>query len=402
MHRVIKPLRLERVLWLAVLWIAMPNAWSASLWDKMRRFPDASLVVVDPNGQVVAEKSSGKPLVPASICKVITAYYAIQRLGLAYRFYTDFYLDTASRLWVKGWGDPWLDSEQLELAVQHLRKAGVLRVSGISVDTSAFGEDLADWQDEHTDNPYDALPSALAVNFNSVALQRKKGRLSSSDPHTPLTPTAIRVSQRYPGNFTGRVNLGRDPHLAEVYTAEVLGQFLTRYGIGHPGVIQRGVLPAGVRLVYRHTNTRNLQEILQAMLKYSNNFIANQLFLRVGAETYGYPATMFKARQAMFQSIRQDLDWNNFWIEDGAGLSRKTRVNAVQMAQLLARFSPYKGLLPPKEGRYMYAKTGTMTGVSSLAGYVHKDDGWYRFALLINHPVDGAFRYQLIREILGP
>lgn len=387
----------------ALAWIvlAMQSVVAGELLERMKLLPESSLVVIDPDGRIVYEQAGQKPLIPASIFKVLTAYYAVQRWGLDHRFYTDFYLDAQSNLYVKAWGDPWLDSHELDAIARQLRARGLTRIKDIRIDVSAFGEDLASWKDSQSDNPYDALPGAFSANFNSIYAQRKKGRLSSLDPHTPLTATAIRSAQRFKGDFAARFCLGADPHLAEVYAGELLNHFLKRNGVATNGVLRRGILPRGVRALYRHYSSRNLEEVLRSMLKHSNNFIANQLFLRLGAETAGYPATMAKAAQTMFEAARRDFGWNNFWVADGAGLSRKNRINARQMAQLLSRFEPYRELLPSRQGNYMYAKTGTLNGVSTLVGYVPKDEGWYLFALLINHPVSGAFRYQLIKEIIG-
>ena len=75
--------------------------------------PKASLVVEEGHKAVV-KHNADRPMVPASTLKLVTALAAIDHWGLAHRFHTDFYLD-GGWLWVKGGGDPFLVSEELDL-----------------------------------------------------------------------------------------------------------------------------------------------------------------------------------------------------------------------------------------------------------------------------------------------
>jgi D-alanyl-D-alanine carboxypeptidase/D-alanyl-D-alanine-endopeptidase (penicillin-binding protein 4) len=135
------------------------------------------------------------------------------------------------------------------------------------------------------------------------------------------------------------------------------------------------------------------------MLKYSTNFTANQIFLVLGASKFGAPATVSKGQEAMRNCLSKRVGWNDFHVEEGSGLSRRTRVTAAQMTQLLRRFDRYSFLLPDKEG--LLAKTGTLRGVNTLAGYfdLGGSTGQARFCILINSDVPPTYKFRVANEI---
>jgi len=135
------------------------------------------------------------------------------------------------------------------------------------------------------------------------------------------------------------------------------------------------------------------------MLEYSNNFIANQLFLMLGAEQLGAPANLQKSQQAMASFIAKQFAWQNYVIEDGSGLSRCNQLNANQLIDVLKLFRPYQSLLPQQNSSIL-AKSGTLKGVSTYAGYVFRNDEWQSFALLINQSVPYRFREQIAEDLL--
>ncbi len=103
------------------------------------------------------------------------------------------------------------------------------------------------------------------------------------------------------------------------------------------------------------------------MFKYSNNFIANQIFLSMGAARYGPPATVAKS-QTVMADFSGHLGLSRMSVEEGSGLSRRNRITAAQMSKVLNYFRPYRHLLP-HEGR-AWSKTGTLNDVKSVAGYI--------------------------------
>jgi D-alanyl-D-alanine carboxypeptidase/D-alanyl-D-alanine-endopeptidase (penicillin-binding protein 4) len=159
-------------------------------------------------------------------------------------------------------------------------------------------------------------------------------------------------------------------------------------------------MPRDAKRIYRHANSRTLAEMVSPMLEYSNNFIANALFLRLADPKGTGQVNMTGAKRAMTDFSRKRFAWRDFTIDDGAGLSRANRLSARQLVELLDAFEPYRDLMPRQNGNpSVRAKTGTLRGVSTYAGYVRRGASWEPFALLINEPVDGAIRQRVASSL---
>lgn len=83
---------------------------------------------------------------------------------------------------------------------------------------------------------------------------------------------------------------------------------------------------------------------------------------------------------------------------DGAGLSRKNRISANEMMAILKYTKKYKDIFPRKRNR-IYEKSGTLTGVSVLAGYTVIDEVWSPFTIMINSKVKSSYRFKLACKI---
>ncbi|MGH6832886.1 MAG: D-alanyl-D-alanine carboxypeptidase, partial [Methyloceanibacter sp.] len=130
--------------------------------------PSAVVLVMDDKGNELVAQNADKPFVPASVAKIVTAWLAMEVLGGDYRFQTSFYLDDKRVLYVRGGGDPFLISEELEPLGRELVAAiGKEPVTGIVLDASYYPSDLRIPGIENTSEAYDALNTALAVNFNT-------------------------------------------------------------------------------------------------------------------------------------------------------------------------------------------------------------------------------------------
>ena len=336
--------------------------------------------------------------IPASTLKILTSWLAIQHWGLDHRFHTDFFLDKANNLWIRGYGDPMLVSEEIELIAKALAASGLKRVADIYTDEAYFQPGVSAPGQSLSDNPYDAPLAPLAANFNTVHLLVDKQGIQSAEPQTPLTKTARQLSIRMkPGRH--RVNIG-DARLSGRYFAELLQAKLRQQGIETAGIIRSSRIPAGLPLYYRHRNSNSLETLLKSMLRYSTNFTANQLFLMLGAEKYGAPASMEKSRRAAMEKITAVFDWPGFEIREGAGLSRGNRISSSQMIELLREFQPWKDLLY-SDIRGVQAKTGTLKGISSYTGYLEKAGEITPFALFIEQNVSFDFRKRVARELLN-
>jgi D-alanyl-D-alanine carboxypeptidase/D-alanyl-D-alanine-endopeptidase (penicillin-binding protein 4) len=138
--------------------------------------------------------------------------------------------------------------------------------------------------------------------------------------------------------------------------------------------------------------------MIRPMLKYSTNFIANQLALALAADAYKQPANAQLVKQYMNTTLQQQFRWGNFNIQEGAGLSRQNHLTPTQLIDLLHHFKRWKHLLPKKETG-VYAKSGTLKGVSTLAGYLVRNNEWKPFALMINQHVPHKLRNQIAKQL---
>jgi len=224
------------------------------------------------------------------------------------------------------------------------------------------------------------------------------GKVYSAEPQTPLTPLARRLAR---GLKAGRhrINL-RNQANALRYAGEL---FVAKLKAGGIRVVDAapiiGRVPADARLMLRHRNTLTLDQVIANMLKYSTNFVANNLFMLLGENGHG-PLTMAQAQRAATDWATKRFGWRSFRIEDGAGLSRGNRLSAQQLVQVLDAFAAHRGLMPRQDGNSsVRAKTGTLRGVSSYAGYVRRGGRWSTFALLINQPVAYNLRLRVAGEL---
>ncbi|MCF7977797.1 MAG: D-alanyl-D-alanine carboxypeptidase [Chromatiaceae bacterium] len=360
---------------------------------------DASLVVSDGRRLLIADEPD-RLLVPASTMKLITALAAIERWGLEHRFETRFYLGRDGRLWVKGGGDPYLVSEELDRVVSALKAVGVRTVSGLGLDAQLFGTQVVIPGRSSSNNPYDAPVTALAVNFNTASLLVSAGRVTSAEMQTPITPTAQRLGRGL-GDGKHRINLvdGETAlgHFGEVFKAKLQQgglQVGEAFGEQTGEQVERGAVPPSAKLVYTHRSSQTLGQVVKNMLEYSTNFVANDLFLLLGEQNGR--ASMASAQQTMERWARQTFGWRDFRIEDGAGLSRGNRLSGRQMLDVLERLRPHLDLLPAQDNDAdVRAKTGTLRGVSTYAGFVRRGRDWLPFSLMINQPVAYGFRLEV-------
>ena len=368
---------------------------ATTVGEQVCRLDDTGYLLVDSAQRTLDACRADTPLIPASTMKILTAWLALQHWGSDFHFSTDFYLDQGQVLWVRGQGDPMLVSEELAMMAGALKRRGLPVLSGIGIDASYYAPRIDIPGRSGSDNPYDAPVAALAVNFNTVNLRRKNGQLQSAEAQTPLTPIARKLGQRV-GVQAKRINL-RNAEDSATYFAEILRHKLIDVGIRVGHTIHRGRVPGSAKHLYRYENSRALPDVIKAMLRYSTNYIANTLFLDLGAEAFGSPATMEKATRYASEKIAESFGWQDFRVVEGAGLSRKNRISARQLIALLQAFHPWKALLPQRlDG--VSAKTGTLNGIRSLAGYIEAGEGDRPFAILINSPSPRTLRYDLVKQ----
>jgi len=343
-------------------------------------------LLVTRNGATIYERNQDSQFMPASVQKIGTALAAIQILGKDYRFTTRFYLSADHDLYIQGLADPLLVSEEVALIVTALRGHGLSSIRNLHVDDSACllenGTDGA----SSTLNPYDAQNSCLAVNFNTLNLRKEAdGGVQSAEEQTPTLPLMRELAQGLrPG--THRINTTATGNQSLRYVGELFAAMFKKQGVAVRGEIIPGPPPDGLKPLYEHTSSKTLPEVLTGLLKYSNNFIANQLFLAIGAKVYGWPATWDKGQRALaaFYSNELGLNQKDIFVREGSGLSRQNRVTPRAMLVILEAFKPHAALLPLENN--CLRKSGTMTGVYAYAGYFPGEHGLDSFVLILNQP----------------
>ncbi len=391
-----------------------------------------------------------QPRSPASVIKLLTTYAALEILGPAYTWATEAYVSApivggylAGDLILKGYGDPFLVTERLWTLVQGLRARGLKHIGGDLVIDNAYFATAPENRggfDGQPDRAYNAHPDALLINFQAVQF--------TLAPHSPSASVHV-IAQPWPTNLrvqsTLRLATGpcRDPlsslqivissdknggtaFFAGKYPADCGEATINRVVMPTAafayGVFKRlwldsgGVLDGRLRVASMLSQARRihaiesqpLAELIRGINKYSNNVMTAQLLLTLGAERLGAPGSKEKGIAAIKEWLHSEgLEFPHLVLDEGGGLSRKTRIDAKSLGRLLLRAygSPYMpeflSSLPiagidgslrnrlskePITGR-AHLKTGQIDGVASIAGYVKTRMGRTLVVVcLINHP----------------
>ncbi len=399
----------------------------------------------------VQDVNSNKPLlahqdttsrVPASVMKLITSYAALGTLGPNYRWPLEVYTrgpihngTLRGDLIIKGYGSPEFNQNELRKVLHGIRAKGIRNVQGRLVfDNSHFRipRQSAGAFDGKAFAAYNAQPDALLYNERissfQISARGKRVHVSTTTPaHNLKIVNRMRKSRR---GCRPRISISRRG-------AQVIATFSGRYSsrcgtrsynrvISQPSEMIYGAMKAmwkrdvGGTLNARFamgkasgklllkTYSRTLAEILPTIDKESNNVMARQLLLTVGAKRFGGQGTPRKGAEAVSAFLNsRGLHFPELRIENGSGLSRHARISARHVADLLidAYKSPYRQVLMRSlavagvdgtmkrrlrrtavRGRGFF-KTGTLRDVRSIAGYVKAANGkTYAIAILHNDP----------------
>ncbi len=429
----------------------LPPAMEAAL-ARARLPQDAvSVLVVDAEGKAAPRVShrTGAPMNPASVAKLVTTYAALELLGPAFSWSTPVYVDgtvqggtLTGNLYVQGQGDPKLVVERLWLLLRRVQGFGIRQITGdIVLDRTAFEsveQDPGAFDGEPL-RPYNAAPDALLVNFKSVVmtfmpdgagraqLQYEPALAGVQVPASVgLTggdcgdwraalkadfsnPARIQFAGGYPSSCGERVwaVAYADP---KSYAARAIGGVWAEIGGKLGGQVREGKVPAGLRPAFS-MQSPPLAEVVRDINKYSNNVMAQQLFLTLALTQRGL-GTPDSARDVLrsWLATRYGDAGRAAVIDNGSGLSRETRVSAALLARLLqdAEASPLMPELmaslpvsgvdgtmrrtPTLTGR-AHLKTGSLRDVTAVAGYLLAPSG-RRYVLvgIVNHPDAAAAR----------
>jgi D-alanyl-D-alanine carboxypeptidase/D-alanyl-D-alanine-endopeptidase (penicillin-binding protein 4) len=390
------------------------------------------------------------PRNPASTIKLLTTFIALEGLGPTYQWKTDGYLGGEvtdgildGDLYLKGYGDPYMVMERFWLLLQEMQQRGVRNIAGdLVIDNSYFEIEKVDPGDfdGQAYRTYNVVPDALLVNFQAIDfmfLPDLAGDAVEIIANPMPANLTIRNQLRLTGGYCGGFQNGISVSIADAvqldrvtfsgtYRRDCQEYHLSRAVLQAPtyayGVFKNtwekmgGVLQGGLRVEqvpetlepFVSAQSPSLLEIIRSINKWSNNVMARHLLLTLGAERFGPPATVEKGRRAAMLLLgEQGLDFPELRIDNGAGLSRKTRISAGNLGQVLLAASnsiysaefvsslPLAGLDGTLRRRFqnegltgrMHLKTGRLTGVFAMAGYLRARSGReYVVVAIQNHP----------------
>ena len=346
---------------------------------------NGGVILGSPDKITLFQYQATKEFIPASIVKILIAAAALDILGKDFRFSTQFYRDKEQNLLIKGGGDPFFISEEIDLAAKELYQKKWREFSSIFLDDSliqtikvpGLGKSL---------NSYDALSGALVVNFNTLFLEKTAdGKILSAEDWTPLTPLAKKKAKVIANSKKKRINLGNNYEDSLRYTAELTTAIFAKNNIKITNEgYQKTLVDGNWELILEYKNTKNLYDILPSFLLYSNNYIANQIYFRLGASKYQSPYNLEKSNRVMKEYLNQQpILKDSIFLEEGSGLSRKNKITPQATMYFLHKLTPeYK--IFPKEKNY-FSKTGTLKNVYNLAGYILYKDKLHPFCIFINN-----------------
>ncbi len=334
--------------------------------------PAASVVDVATGKQLFGERAD-RPMAPASTIKIATAVAALSALGPDHRIGTTVVTaddkakgDDPTEITLVGGGDATLDRKRLRALAEDTARA--LRDRGVHEVALRFDVSLYSGPREHPIGPNDNIAPV-------TALMNGQGRLDDSARDS----------------FGGPAPRSGDP---AGDAADVFADLLRERGLktSGPPVMRKAPKDADRLAV---TYSRPVSALVERMLTNSDNDIAESL-VRQTAIKAGRPASFAGAQQAVQAELKeQKLPVGGALLRDGSGLNRHDRITSGLLTALLARAAdpdrpelrpvltglPVAGFSGTLQGRYtdadaitgsgmIRAKTGTLTGVNSLAGTV--------------------------------
>lgn len=355
-------------------------------------------------------------------------------------------------VYLRGTGDPTLLAEDYADLAKQIADAGVRVVSGRVLADDTWFDDVRlgnDWAWDDEPYYYAAPVSALTVSPDTdydagtvivdvdPAAEPGAAALVTLTPHTDAVTVVNQATTGAAGSgnavsverehgtdrivVSGTVAAGGSgrSQWASVweptdYAADVFVKALTDAGVRVTGGIGRGVTPSGATVVADH-ESMPLSELLVPFLKLSNNGHAEVLIKAMGREVSG--AGTWAAGLAVLREALPDygVDTATVANRDGSGLSRRNLIPAAELADLLVAaqdrpwFDVWYDALPvagvadrmvggtlrsrmrgtPAAGN-VRAKTGSLTGASSLSGYVDDADGRRLvFSIVLNDYLSG-------------
>ena len=403
-----------------------------------RSSSEASIIVQNlSTKRIVYSKNGNLKLKPASTLKLLVSSYLLDSLGADFTYNTKLRYESLQNgvlknLVIDGSGDPDFKTEDLWIILRNLKIKGVKVVENIYLNDTFFVEVT-----KRTGiKPYESGTSALSFNFNSIRFE-----ICSTSPGSParvsvdpweynvilegkintssnkkvtyyvdelnyqkdITPQIYRLSGNIPANY-GCVDVYRNVPDSTIYLGEVFQNQLKYLGIKVTGKIYRGDYTQSSKVIMTH-ESKPLSYIITNLNKYSNNFIAEQLLFLAGKDNdrrYSRQKGLINLANWL---IKLGFKRDDFDLYDASGLSHNNRITAKVLAKIIDyKFSQDSGsyeflsslavnqqtgtLIKRKnfsKGLVVRGKTGTINGVSSIAGVINSKKGSpYSFVILQN------------------
>jgi D-alanyl-D-alanine carboxypeptidase/D-alanyl-D-alanine-endopeptidase (penicillin-binding protein 4) len=407
------------------------------------------------------------PMNPASVMKLVTTFAALDLLGPAYTWSTPVFVDGSVRdgtltgnVYIKGQGDPKLVLERVWLLLRRLQGVGIKSINGdIVLDRTVFEIPEADPAsfDGEPLRPYNAAPDALLINYKAVVMTFTPDRTSGTaqvqfDPPLSgvqtqgIVPLSAPVTAADCGDYRGALKADFSDvtriRFAGVYpagcgekvwpvaysdpksygTRAIQGMWLEMGG-KLSGSVRFGSVPSNLQNAKPsfESTSATLAEVIRDINKFSNNVMAQQVFLTLGravplaafnpdtnvlpGELPGVAGSFATSRAVAQRWWKERISVDDVPVLDnGSGLSRNERISTQALGRLLqtAYRSPYMSELMsslPITGvdgtlkRFKlhsagsaHLKTGTLSNAIARAGYVDGASGKrYVLAAIINH-----------------
>lgn len=369
------------------------------------------------SGNVIYEQNQNKLLHPASTLKLFTTYSSLNTLGYDYLFKTQFYKDKQGDLYIKLGADPLLTSSQLQQAFQKLKAEGNTSFKNLYFDDSIIDkkEFAPGWMWDDDTNPYTPKVSSYNLDGNIV-------RVAMTNNPDGFAQTTLKST--YPMSVISVVKTGAKSDYLEVNrynwmnpeVVEIYGNLKAAKPINIPISSMRRyfihnvekalesnkinisntlysskIVPSDAVLITEITNP--ISRTISSILHNSNNLMAESIFKLASAKKYSATGTDFLGEEVFKEFYNKlGLETDNILIKDGCGVSRKNLLYADWMTQALNKIYQQKDFekfrdnmaqsgdgtlnnrLYPLRGE-VWLKTGSLSNVSAIAGYVKSQDG---------------------------
>ena len=407
------------------------------------------------HGDVLYAHNNEAPLVPASTLKILTAEAALIYMGPQYRFATRLLTDAQSvkngvlqgNVYLVLSGDPTLTYNDVVDLMYALKERNITRITGnVYVDDTAFDQNYYGygWNEKDKNSCFAAPISAGIINRNCLPLQVKPARMAGQAAQIKVSPNhfypAIQNSVVTKSKRSRHCGLRLGADLGSLIALEGcvgLGSYGwgLSYVISDPGSYNKALVKGVLRQLnvtvdgqigFRQAPTRAarisvheskpLSDMVHYMLKKSDNIIAAALFKKLGQLYFHRPGSWENGSLAVSRILNQHARMSTYGLRimDGSGLSKENLVTSSQMMQALEYAfrqerirDPFIGGLPiagvdgtlkhrmGNLGRKVRAKTGTIAGVVSLAGYVTAaNQEPLAFVIMINGRRGMGWRYK--------